>query len=368
MVRSFVLLRHVDPGFRAEHLVTFRMVLMSSARDFPHVVEQRAARVREMLERVRAVPGVQSASSIHFLPLSGGNSGSWYSRADRPLPPPAQGGGDVSVISDGYFRTMRIPILAGREFEPRDRAGEPPVAVVNQTLARMAYPGENPVGKRLRVSWGRDQIVEIVGVASDIHHNGLGTVPDACLFLPQAQQPNGFVTLVVRATEDAGVIAAVKEQIRRVNSSQGIAEIRPMESVVAADTAEPQLQTAVISIFGFLALALACLGIYAVVSYSVEQRAREMGIRLALGAPAKSILRQVLRESLVLSAAGIAAGLGAAIVLTRYLASLLYTVRPTDPLVYGAVVLALTATSLAGCYVPALRATRVDPAVVLREE
>jgi len=368
MVRSFILLRHVDPGFRAENLLTFRMNLMAAAPDFSQFQARRAWLARQMIDRVRALPGVRAASSIHLLPLSGDNSGSWYSRADRPAPPPAQGGGDVSVISDGYFRTMGIPMLAGREFEERDRAGSPLVAIINQRLARMAYPGEDPIAKHLRVSWGRDVEVEIVGVAADIHHNGLESPPDPCLFLPQAQYPSGAFALVVRTDGSPGVAPAVLAQIHQVNPSQGVWEIRSMESLLAADTAKPALETTLISLFGFLALALACVGIYAVVSHSVEQRVREMGIRLALGAAPNVLLRAVLREGLLLASVGIAAGSLAAIAVTRYLASLLYAVRPTDPLVYASVAFILTATALAGCYFPARRATRVDPALALREE
>ena len=369
MLRSWTLLRHVDPGFRPDRLISFRMLLMTSSRDFPQILALRASSVREMLDRIRSLPGVEAASSIHMTPLSGQQSGTWYSRADRPPPPLAQGGGDVSVISDSYFRTMGIPLLEGREFDERDRSGSPPVAVINQTLARAAFPGENPIGKRMRVYWGPSgDPVEIVGVAADIHHNGLRTAPDPCLFLPHAQQPSGFLTLVVRTNGDAGVIAAVQKEIHQVNPAQGIAEIRPMESLVAADTAEPTLETSVLSIFGFLALGLASIGIYAVVSYSVEQRTREMGIRLALGAARQVILSGVLREGFVLALIGIGAGLVAALALTRYLATLLYTVRPTDPLIYASVTSVLVAAALAGCYFPARRATAVDPAVVLREE
>lgn len=368
MVRSLVLLRQVDPGFQPHRLISFRMMLISTEREFPKMRARQASFVRETLEQIRALPGVQSASSIHMTPLSGQQSGSWYSRADRPAPPPAQGGGDVSVISDGYFHTMGIPVLAGREFDPRDQAGSPEVAVINQTLARTAYPGENAIGKRMRVAWDRNIEVEIIGVAADIHHNGLRTAPDPCLFLSNAQHPSGFVTLVVRARNDGNVIAPVEQRIHQVNPSQGIAEIRTMESLVAADTAEPTLETSVISLFGFLALGLACIGIYAVVSYSVEQRVREMGIRLALGAAPNTLLGRVLGEGLALTLVGIGAGLVAAIALTRYLAALLYTVRPTDPLVYTAVTSILIASALAGCYVPARRATRVDPVLVLREE
>jgi putative ABC transport system permease protein len=368
MLRSLVLLRHVDPGFRADRLVSFRMLLMTSGQDFPQILKRRASVVREMLDRIRSLPGVQAASSIHLTPLSGQQSGTWYSRADRPAPPPAQGGGDVSVISDGYFQTMGIPLVAGREFDQRDGSESPPVAVINQALARAGYPGENPIGKRMRVAWDRNIEVEIVGVSADIHHNGLENAPDPCLFLAQAQQPSGFLTLVVRTGEESNVITAIQEQIHRVNPAQGIAEVRTMESLVAANTAKPALETSVLSIFGFLALGLACIGIYAVVSYSVEQRVREMGIRLALGAAPSTILGRVLGEGLVLALIGIGAGMLAAVALTRYLATLLYTVRPTDPLVYAAVTSILIAAALSGCYFPARRATRVDPALVLREE
>ena len=368
MVHSFVLLRHVDPGFRADHLVSFRMLLMASAPDLPQLRARRALLAREMIDGVRTLPGVRSAGSIHLLPLSGGNSGSWYSRADRPAPPPAQGGGDVSLISDGYFRTMGIPILAGREFDEHDQAGTPSVAVINQTLARRVYPGEDPIGKRMRVTWDRTDEVEIVGVAADIHHNGLRTAPDPCLFLPNAQRSTGAFALVVRTDGSPAITEAVRRRIRQVNPSQGIWEIQNMEDVVAADTAEPALETSVISIFGFLALVLACFGIYAVVSHSVEQRVREMGIRLALGAAPGAVLRQVLGEGLLLAGSGIAAGCIAALALTRYLTSLLYAVQPTDPPVYLAVALILTTATLAGCYFPARRATRVDPAMALREE
>ena len=368
MLRSFQLLHRVDPGFQAEHLVSFQMMVMAPGTNFPQIVGARARLVHEMLERIRQLPGVRAASSIHLLPLGGGNSGSWYSRADRPRPPQAQGGGDVSIISDGYFRTMGIPLLAGREFAASDRDGSPPVAVINQTLARLAYPGENPIGKHMRVSWGKELNVELVGVAADIHHNGLATPTDPTLFLPQAQQPSGAVALVVRTDGNPGVVAAVTRQIHQVNPSQGVWQIQKMEDVVAADRAEPALETTVISIFGFLALLLACVGIYAVVSYSVEQRLREMGIRLALGAKPRSLLSHVLAEGFVLAASGVAGGLITALALTRYLASLLYGVRPIDPPVYAAVALVLIAATLAGCYFPAHRATQLDPALVLREE
>jgi predicted permease len=325
-----------------------------------------------MLERIRALPMVSSASSIHLLPLSGGQSGSGYYRTDRPRSTIGSGpGGDVSIISDGYFRTMGIAITAGREFEPRDRRGSPPVAILNQAAARMVFPGENPVGQQLQVDWPvyPRPVVEIVGVAADVRHNGLDLKPAPCLFMPQAQAPSAMASLVIRTASDpAAAIAAVKEQVRAVSPSQGVQDVTTLEQLISSSLARPRLQVILMAIFGVVALALACVGVFAVVSYSVEQRTREMGIRLALGAAPFTILRQVLGEGVALASAGIAAGLLAALTLTRYLATLLYTVRPTDPMVFAGVTILLALAAVAGCYVPARKATRVDPAVVLREE
>ncbi len=369
MLRSFVLLNEVDPGFRPERLIAFRMLLATPLDE--HWQEHRAARVERMLERIRALPMVTSASSIHLLPLSGSQSGSGYYRTDRPRSTIGSGpGGEVSVISDGYFQTMGIPMTAGREFEPRDRRGSPPVAILNQAAARMVFPGENPVGQRLQVDWPvyPKPVVEIVGVAADVRHNGLDHKPAPCLFLSQAQAPSGMASLVIRTASDpAAAIAAVKEQMQAAAPNQGVQDVTTMEQLISSSLARPKLEVVLTAIFGVVALALACVGVFAVVSYSVEQRTREMGIRLALGAAPLSILRMVLGEGLSLACAGITAGLLAALGLTRFLATLLYTVRPTDPMVYAVATILLGMAAIAGCYVPARRATRVDPAVVLRE-
>ncbi len=319
MLRSFNLLNAVDPGFRPERLLTFRMVVSSRASTFEHVIARRAALVAQMLDRIRALPGVVSASSIHLLPMTGGNSGTWYYRTDRPAPPPASGGGDVSIVSDGYFHTMGIPIAAGREFDLHDRAGSPGVGVLNQTAAQQIFPGENPLGKRLRVAWGQGpNEVEIVGISADIHHRGLDTKAEPCLFMPQAQQPSAYVSLLVRTAADpVSLIPAVKEQIHSAYPSQGIQDIQTMDEVVSNSVARPKLDATIMGVFGALALTLACLGIYAVISYSVEQRMREMGIRLALGAAPAGILAMVLREGMALAAGGIVVGIGASLGLTR---------------------------------------------------
>jgi len=240
---------------------------------------------------------------------------------------------------------------------------------LNQAAVRMLFPDENPIGQRIKADWFPNPVVQIVGVASDVHHNGLEQAPRPCLFLPQAQSPSGMASLVIRTSSDpVAAIGAVKEQMRAAAPNQGVQDVTTMEELISSSLARPKLQTALMVIFGAIALVLACIGVFAVVSYSVEQRTREMGIRLALGAAPRSILRLVLGEGLSLAAAGVAAGVLAALVLTRYLATLLYTVRPADPVVYAGVVLLLGLSAAAGCYLPARCAIRVDPAVVLREE
>jgi predicted permease len=352
------------------------MRIFGRAPDFPQLLKRQAQVTSQMLERIRALPGVASASSIHILPMTGTNSGTDYSRADRPAPPPGSPtGGDVSIISGDYFRTMSIPMVAGREFGAHDVGGAPNVGVFNQTAARAIFPGENPLGKRVRVLWGLGDNglgyseVEIVGVSADIRHWGLGEKPEPCLFMPQAQQASGFLSLLVRTNADpTGIVAAVKDQIRTVSPNQGIQDVQTMQEVMANSVARPKLDATILAVFGAIALALACLGIYAVISYSVEQRMREMGIRLALGAAPAGVLGMVLREGMLLAAAGIVAGAGCALGLTRYLVSLLYAVKPADPLVFASVAAILALAAAAGCYFPARRATLVDPAVVLREE
>ena len=369
MLRSFALLNRVDIGFQPDHLLTVRMMLVFGK--YAGDVPRRAALIAGTLERIRALPQVRAASSIHVLPMMGTNSGTGYNRADRPDPPPGGGtGGEVSVVSDDYFRTMGIPMIAGREFDRRtDRLGSPGVAILNRAAAAMLYPGEDPIGKRLKVFWSGATDVAIVGIAENMRHDDIAVEPQPTLYVCNMQAPSIFASLLVRTNGDPlAAVGAVKEALRQVDPEQGTAEVQSMQQLVAGSIAGPRLRTWLLGTFGGLGVVLACVGIYAVISYSVTQRLREMGIRLALGAAPKAIRGMVLCEGMALAAAGIAAGVLAALALTRYLATLLYGVKATDVAVYAAVCTLLAVVAAAGCWIPARRATAVDPAVVLREE
>ncbi len=365
MVRSLLRLNRVDPGFRSDHVLTLRMLLLPVRDRAVH-----AEVVDDVLQRVRALPDVAAAGSIGVLPITGTNTATWYYPADQAEPQAAdRPSGDVSIITPGYFQAMAIPLLKGRDFDGRDRRGSPHVGILNQTAARRFFGDGNPLGKRLTVSWNDAREVEVVGVVADIRHKALQAQPEPCLFLPNAQQPFPLSSVVIRtAGEPLAVAAAVKEQVRQVDSDQGVAEIVTMESLISESMAQPRLQTMLFGLFGVIALALASVGIYSVISYSVTQRMHEIGVRLALGAAPALVFRLVVSEALRLTTLGLAAGFVAALGLTRFLQNLLYEVEATDLTTFAAVGTLLLFVAAGASCLPALRATRVDPAVVLREE
>lgn len=365
MVRSFLRLANVGTGFHAENVLTARMLLLPVQKE-----EYRAETVRQMLDRIRVLPGVVGAGSIGILPMEGTNSGTSYYRADLPEPAPnARPGGDVSIITPGYFEAMRIPMIQGRTFDVEDRAGSPPVAILNQSAARMLFPGEGALGKRLKVQWGDNSIVEVVGVVADIRHDGVSTPPDPCLFMPNDQQPFPFTSLIVRTTGDPALLESVLlKQIRAVDPDQGIAKMEPLQQMVSDSIARPRLETAVLTSFGVIALGLASIGLYGLIAFSVAQRMREIAIRVALGASKKGIFRMILGDGLRLTALGVSLGLAGVVISTRFLRNLLFEISPLDPTTLVSVICILLAMSVIACYIPALRATNADPASVLREE
>jgi len=272
-------------------------------------------------------------------------------------------------VMPDYFRTLRIPMLMGRDFGDQDRYSGTHVGILNHSAARAFFGADNPLGKHLRVHWNDAGVVEIVGVVADIRHRNPQSKPEPCVFLSNTQLPFPMASVVIRtSTDPRSLIAAVKSEIHQVDPDQGVAEIQTMEERIAGAGSQPRLQAWLITVFSLIALVLACIGIYGVISYTVHQRTREIGVRVALGANRLTIFWQILRESLTLTGAGIAIGLPASLALTRYLETLLFDVKPADLAVYTGVAILMLFVATAASYFPSRRAALVDPVVALRDE
>jgi putative ABC transport system permease protein len=365
LMRSFARLSNVNPGFDATHVLTMQL---STAGRFK-TDRQLADWTSEMLVRVRTVPGVEAAGTSHFLPLGRIIPGTGFWRADHPRPAHGEEPDtEVLVVMPGYFAAMNIPIARGRVFDDRDRGGTPKVIVVNQTLAREFYPGEDPIGKTLVVEWGHDPY-QIVGVVGDVHQMALDKDPKPGVFIANLQEPTGPTQLVARTHGDPQLLAqAIQREIHALDHDLPISGVMTMDAYVSASIAAPRFNTILLAGFAGLALVLAAVGIFGVISYSVAQRTQELGIRRALGADASSVMRLVLTEGLGLAGIGLAIGLAGAFAVTRLLESLLFGVTATDPLTFSTVAAILAAVALLASYLPARRAITVDPMVALRHE
>jgi predicted permease len=366
MGRSLVELTNVDPGFRSDHVLTLSMLMIPGKYRGPASVPF----LRNVLDEVRATPGIVDASSVHFLPLSGAGSTAGVYRTDRPTPPREQlRGYPISVITDRYFTTMGIP-LAGRDFASSDSRGAPSVAIVNRSLAKQLFPDEDPIGKRIYAGYSpATASMEIVGVAGDVRTSTLDREPGPALYISHNQEPSLIASLVVRTQgTPAAAVAAVRAAIARVDPDQGVAQVQPMETVIANASARPRVQAGVFGMFGIVALIIAAVGLYGVMAYGVEQRRREIGLQLALGAPPRWLLRSVVREGVTLAAAGAVIGVALAWASSGSLEGLLYNTRAMDMRMLLAAGATLILVACIATLAPALRATRVDPLVVLREE
>jgi putative ABC transport system permease protein len=366
MGRSLVELTNVDPGFRSDHVLTLSMLMIPGKYRGPASVPF----LRNVLDEVRATPGIVDASSVHFLPLSGAGSTAGVYRTDRPTPPREQlRGYPISVITDRYFTTMGIP-LAGRDFASSDSRGAPSVAIVNRSLAKQLFPDEDPIGKRIYAGYSpATASMEIVGVAGDVRTSTLDREPGPALYISHNQEPSLIASLVVRTQgTPAAAVAAVRAAIARVDPDQGVAQVQPMETVIANASARPRVQAGVFGMFGIVALIIAAVGLYGVMAYGVEQRRREIGLRLALGAPPRRLLRAVVREGVTLAAAGAIIGVALAWASSGSLEGLLYNTQVMDSRMLLAAGATLILVACIATLAPALRATRVDPLVVLREE
>ncbi len=372
MVRSLSRLGAVDAGFDPHNVLTMRVVLGGGTYATP---ERRNAFYRQVLDRVAAVPGVRSASGINHLPLAGDLWTFSFTVEGRPAPPQSDPpGAAFRVVFPGYFQTMRIPTLRGRDFTHHDDASAPGVVAINQSMARRFWPGEDALGRRIRLGGANSKSpwLTVSAVVKDAEQSQWGAAADNEFYFPYGQNPEDFqkyLTLVMRTAGDPlAVSGAIQQQIWSMDRDIPIPDVLSMQQVVDRAVWQPRFSTTILSGFAALALLLAAVGIYGVISYGVSQRRNEIGIRMALGARPRDVLRGVLGEAAVLAGVGSIAGLGAAMLLTRYLKSLLYEVSATDPVVLTVAAGILTAIALAAAWLPAHRATQIDPIEALRAE
>jgi putative ABC transport system permease protein len=368
LARSFLSLLKTDPGFNPDNVLTLNLVLPGAKyREQP----QRAAFYNDLVQRVKAYPGVESAAAVNYLPLGGANSSDSYLVEGVPEPAPGdENEGRYRVCTPDYFRTMGIPLLKGRSFTDQDKAGTTPVVVVNETLARKHWAGEDPIGKRIRF-YGppeRMQWMEIVGVVEDVKHElNLPVTPE--YYLPHAQDPWNAMVLVARTRVEPGSLAsALRQQVWAIDKDQPVFDIRTMQEVRSTSVALYSFSSVMLAIFAAVALVLASVGIYGVMAFAVTQRTQEIGIRMALGARALDVLKLVVKHGMKLAVLGIVIGLAGSWAITRFMEKLLVDVQPTDLLTFSVVSVFLLLSAFVACYLPARRATKVDPLQALRHE
>jgi putative ABC transport system permease protein len=367
MVRTLAALYSVSPGFRAENVLTTSIVIPRSRyRENTRVLQMH----QEMLARLRSVPGVVSAGAISHLPMSGQDSRTGVApdgTERRPDEPPRRM--HAREVAVGYFETMSIPLLEGRLLNEFDTADSKPVMLINQAAARRFWGQQSAVGHFVIIGGNGEVKREVVGVVGNTRHWGLGREVNPEMYIPVTQQPNPSMTLVMRTAGDPqGFAGAMREQVRALDAQLPISAPRTMEEVIAQSESQRSFFLTLMAAFAGIALTLASLGIYAVMACNVTQRRQEIGVRLALGAQAGDIRALVMREGARLAAGGVVLGLGGALVLTNFLKNLLYEVTAVDPLTFVAMAALLTAVALLASYLPARRATRVDPLVALRYE
>ncbi|HJQ26937.1 MAG TPA: ABC transporter permease [Blastocatellia bacterium] len=367
LASSFVRLMQVNRGFDPTDVLTISLNLPASK--YPTGAQQTTI-LKQMLEHVAAAPGVRSAGLISVLPFTGGPATDFVIEGRPPVEANQEPVADIRICDADYFRTLSIPLRAGRTFTERDNAEAPRVLLINEEMARRYWPGESPLGQRVTMKdWGPPLTGEVVGVVGDVKADGLDSETRPMIYWPYPQFPGTFNNLVIRAAgEPRDVVAAVKSEVWLVDHEQPLSRIQTMEEVIAGSVAPRRFNMLLLGIFAALALTLAAIGLYGVIAYTVAQRTHEIGVRMALGAQSRDVLRLVILQGGSLALIGVGAGLLAALALTRAMASLLYGVSATDPLTFVLIPLLLTLVALLACYLPARRASKVDPLVALRYE
>lgn len=370
LLKSFQRLQDVNPGFKPEHLLTMQVSPPATKYQGPQQVD---AFFQQSLDRVKALPGVQSAGVSTSVPMSGFNSAGSFAIEGRTTAPGEMAPwGNRWFAGASYFQTLEVPLVKGRYFDDRDVRDAPPVAIIDETMERKFWPDENPIGRRIsfqRDSQGNPIWREVVGVVGHVKHRGLEGESPVQYYIPFRQMPVNSVFLVVRtAMEPTSLAGAVRGAIQEVDPELPVFRVTTMERMVADSMTQRRFAMTLLSVFALVALTLASVGLYGVMSYSVTQRTNEIGIRMALGAKVTDVLGMVVRQGMTLSLAGVGIGLTGAFALTRVMRTLLFGVSATDPLTYAAVALGLAGVSLLACFVPARRATKVDPMEALRYE
>jgi putative ABC transport system permease protein len=372
ITKSFMRLQQVDIGFNPDKALTVSVSLPKTKYPEQH---QRAAFFEQLIEKVKSLPGVQSVGATALLPLSYEDLiGSFVIQGRAPLPPGTIQPTNYYSVSTDYFTAMGIPLLQGRFFTERDLVNAPPVVVINETMVRKMFPDENPIGKR--ITFGNPDKnptwVEIVGVVGDVKHYALDRETTMQTYGPHTQDSNSNMTLVVRTSGDpTSLTPAIRSEVMSLDKEQPISAIGTLNQMVSTSIAQQQFSMLLFGIFAAVAMVLASIGIYGVLSYSVTQRTHEIGIRLALGAQVSDVLRMVIRQGMLLAVVGIACGVTVALALAKLTTSfsdLLYGVKATDPVTFAVIAIALLCVALLACYVPARRATKVDPMIALRGE
>jgi predicted permease len=380
LIRTSLALASVKPGFDANNVLTMRMSLAGQRYLKTSAVEQL---VRDGVERLNRLPGVEIASASCCVPLEGGY-GLPFIILGRPLDKgPFHGGGGWKTVSPGFFDVFRMPIVRGRAFDERDNAAGQPVVVINQSMAQKFWPKGDPIGEKIWIGKGimselaTETPRQIVGIVGDVRDGALNREPGPAMYIPNAQVPDALNALNVRLTPLAWVLrtrgepmkarAAVEEQLRQV-SGLPVSDVRTMDEVISRSTSRQRFNMLLMTVFGGSALLLAAIGVYGLMAYSVQQRTQEIGIRMALGAESGHVRTMVISQGLRFALAGVVVGLAAAFGLARLLATFLFGVTAWDPVVFTVVPILLTVVSLIAIWIPALRATRVDPITALRYE
>jgi putative ABC transport system permease protein len=369
LVKSFAQLRSINTGFETDNVLTMVLRLPASKyKEDPQYV----AFFRQALERVRALPGVRSAGIVNYLPLYGGlGAATGFNVEGRPEPPRGTGPStNVRVADAAYFNAMGIPVLRGRNFTDAEDAEARHVVLVSDAFARKFFPGEDPLGKRIKVFMAEEPAwTEIVGVVGDVRYDNLTAEAEPFVYEPHPELTYEFMTLVIRTEGDPAAMApAVRHEIASLDPDQPVSDVRTMNQVMADTVGRARFNTLLLAIFAGLATLLAAVGIFGVMNYTVTLRTREIGLRMALGARPGRVLLLVLRQGLFYTLVGIGVGLACALALTRVMSGLLYGVGASDPLTFAAIVVVLAVVSLIACYIPARRATRVDPLIALKYE